>query len=378
MPKKNLEDNYVCLDNIPQKAGKLIWSESVGKTVSFKYNGLIGNLKINDYIIKTINNRKKYFLSIEYQGNEIGQVQTDSFVKGRIGKLIKPYINNWDYKIGQVVCDKKRNISIINRKLNQRTGVQLYQIKCNICGFDGFSFYSGRIGSYQNEYWTDKFRLDSGYGCPCCSGDIVVEGINDINTTAPWMSEFFVNKEDCKMHTYNSNKKIKMRCPYCNEERKYRVSLLYHYKYLPCVCRDNTSIPNKISYYLFRSLSKVFDYYENEYCPTWAKPYKYDNYIEFNQQKFIVELDGRLGHGNIDFSTGEVDTDGQKRDLIKNELAKNHNIKVFRINCAKNQNDYHSMFNDLLCVIREMMPCNTNIYINEEDIMKKSIGKYNI
>ena len=150
--------------------------------------------------------------------------------------------------------------------MDKKTGIQLYQIKCNTCGFDGFSFYSGRIYDYQSEYWTDNFRLNNGYGCPCCSGDIVVEGINDINTTAAWMSKFFANKEDCKIHTCSSNKKVKMKCPYCKKEKEYKISSLHQYKYLPCTCRDNMSIPNKISYYTFCSLSQILDYYENEYC----------------------------------------------------------------------------------------------------------------
>lgn len=50
-------------------------------------------------------------------------------------------------------------------------------------------------------------------------------------------------------------------------------------------------------------------------------------------------MDGSVGHGNKKYKSIENDIEGLKRDLIKNELAKNNNITLYRIDCTSN--DYH-------------------------------------
>ena len=51
-----------------------------------------------------------------------------------------------------------------------------------------------------------------------------------------------------------------------------------------------------------------------------------------NGNQYIVEMDGGLGHGNVNY-IGEVDTEGRYVDNIKNDLANKHNITLIRIDC---------------------------------------------
>ena len=88
------------------------------------------------------------------------------------------------------------------------------------------------------------------------------------------------------------------KCPHCGKVSKNKKSPngLYHNKGLGCSCSDGISYPNKFSYELLSQLpvTNVI----HEYNPHWLKPYRYDNYFEFDGDKYILEMDGNLGHGN--------------------------------------------------------------------------------
>ena len=62
---------------------------------------------------------------------------------------------------------------------------------------------------------------------------------------------------------------------------------------------------------------------------------RYDNYFEIDNEKFIVEMDGGLGHGRTKFKSKEKDIESLKRDNYKDTLAKEHNINVIRIDATK-------------------------------------------
>ena len=67
-------------------------------------------------------------------------------------------------------------------------------------------------------------------------------------------------------------------------------------------------------------------------------------------------MDGSVGHGNKKYKSIENDIEGLKRDLIKNELAKNNNITLYRIDCASN--DYHTIFQNLYNQLQKIFQIN--------------------
>ena len=374
MPKKK-ENIFVDLTNIIKiDEKKYDWDNSIGATIPFIYNDYSNTLIVKDIFRYTYPSGKTSpFILIECEGKELGSISASNLANGKIGKLIYPLSFQWHYEIGEVLCSENRNMSIINRKFEN--GRQYYQVKCNICGFDGFRYFSNTTKEYVDEYWTDYSRLKNGTGCPCCHNFAVVEGINDIHTTHHWMCDYFVNKEDTKKYSYHSNVKVLMKCPHCNEIRKYKISDLYRLRYMSCVCNDGVSIPNKIAYYTFKSLGNRISFYCREYSPVWARPFRYDNYLEIDGNKYIVEMDGSLGHGIREFSTNQVDIKGKKNDILKEKYASQHNICLLRVDCHScDHNDYHTIFNRLIEVIKNNIFQDIDNCILEDEIIKKSIS----
>ena len=56
----------------------------------------------------------------------------------------------------------------------------------------------------------------------------------------------------------------------------------------------------------------------------------FDSHFVLNDNHYVVEMDGGLGHGNKNFRGGKGNN---TTDIIKDNLAKLNSIKVIRINC---------------------------------------------
>jgi hypothetical protein len=72
--------------------------------------------------------------------------------------------------------------------------------------------------------------------------------------------------------------------------------------------------------------------FEAEYNPEWIKPRLYDFYFELNDKEYILEMDGGF-HNNDNKMNGQSKEESQFIDNEKDRLAKEHNIKVIRIDC---------------------------------------------
>ena len=179
--------------------------------------------------------------------------------------------------------------------------------------------------------------LERNCNCLGCLGQICVKGYNDIATKAPNLIKYLYNKEDAYKYTPQSNKKIEVICPDCSHIRKIQVSKLNNRRWSCPACSDSVSYPNKFSRALLNQLSVKNIIFE--YNPDWAKPYRYDNYFEYNDKKYILEMDGGLGHGNEDFHHLK-DIKGLKVDKLKDRLAKNNDIEVIRIDCLFSDFEY--------------------------------------
>lgn len=75
-------------------------------------------------------------------------------------------------------------------------------------------------------------------GCPVCKGYQVVKGYNDFATTAPWMMDYLVNKEDGYTHTCASEDTVLVKCPDCGFERTMIIGNLYK-RGFSCPCQGN-------------------------------------------------------------------------------------------------------------------------------------------
>lgn len=304
------QTKYIDLNQFPKNAsGKISWIDCIGVTVEFIYNDIVHHVTIIDIV------KKDYVLA------KIDNMEPKTMHISKITHLTMSdlfYVPNYYYNVGDIVNNLEileqlyYDQSISNDK-QKRAKEKRYKCKCMN---DGYVFI------------IRESDLKQSHGCPVCSNTKVIKGINDIATTDPELVKFFVNKEDAYNYSRCSSAEISVICPYCKSTKTIRVADMSKKQDISCQkCSDGISYPNKFAHELFSQLSNQYLEYEYEYSPDWANKYRYDNYMKLlNGQEIIVEMDGGFhNHKDSLYAT--------KTDNIKNELSKQHNIKVIRINC---------------------------------------------
>lgn len=201
------------------------------------------------------------------------------------------------------------------------------------------------LGIYKNSKSAMKFKCKNGhvwentpheilagYGCPYCAGNKLIKGFNDMWTTHPDIARMLLNKDDGYKFSVGSHKKLDFVCPDCGKIKKISPHQIKSYGFSCPICSDGISYPNKFLRAMLFQLPVANIHYE--WKPDWVKPYSYDGYFEYNGMKYVIEMDGALGHGNNKFRSKEKDVEGLKRDVIKDKLANEHDIIVIRVDCA--------------------------------------------
>lgn len=314
----------VFLDELPKKKygnkETIDWKNSIGYKVKFIYDDIEGEIEIIDII-----NQK---IILKYDNNEPYTLIVDSFKKCKLASVLKLRQHEFKYNVGDKITDNNRNLTIIDMEYRKIKGVlyKFYFYKCNVCGWD-----KGQI--------TEQ-ALNCGKGCTCCSGHIVIEGINDIPTTAPWMVKYFQGGYDeAKLYTYSSHRMIVPICPYCGKihEKPMQINRLFLNRKVPCVCSDSVSYPEKFMYGLLKQLNINFIYQLTKTNLKWCNKYSYDFYIkEFNM---IIETHG-LQHykDNISWNKKEGYKKDKENDIIKENLAISNNIIKYIVIDARYSN----------------------------------------
>lgn len=158
--------------------------------------------------------------------------------------------------------------------------------------------------------------------------------------TDSWLEKYIKNKSFMKLYGKNSHTKTEFICEMCGNEFKDEIRNITESHSCTCVyCKDGVSYPNKYLRCFLAELNIDSDY---EYSPEWLKPYRFDSYFEYKNKKYVIEMDGGIGHGNKKFNSNEKDINGKKIDDLKDSLADNHNIIVIRIDATKSESDYIS------------------------------------
>lgn len=238
-------------------------------------------------------------------------------------------LKDFIYEKGQIINDNNRNFTIIDRFINERISknkiirTHAYKCKCNICNHISIKMESDIL---------------CGKGCPCCAGKTVVEGINDIPTTASWMIQFFQGGiEEAKKYTKSSNKLIYPICPDCGriKEKPIKINNVYNKKSIGCKCSyKGISYPER---FMIQVLDQLNITYEWQFNPEWLCGRRFDFCIE--QFKLIIETDGRLGHGYYTWGGG-LDTTSKKIDKWKDRIAEEQGYKIIRIDCSNSNFTY--------------------------------------
>ena len=170
-----------------------------------------------------------------------------------------------------------------------------------------------------------------GYGCPYCAGQRVLKGYNDLWTTDPDVAKMLADPSIGYKISRGSNQEVEWVCPNCGKHKISSPKQVVSFGLSCDRCSDKLSYPNK---FIRELLFQIYGYdFTPEWHPEWLGRYKYDAYFELNGCGYAVEMDGGIGHGNVDFATREKDKAGIERDIIKDNLACEHNINVIRIDC---------------------------------------------
>lgn len=180
--------------------------------------------------------------------------------------------------------------------------------------------------------------------CPVCCNRKIVVGVNDLNTTDPSIAQYVLNERDKYAYSKKSNVKIDWICPRCKSIIKNKSPYYISTNGFVCgICSDGISYPNKFFHEFFKQLSSrhLIQNYKSEYSPEWIKPKRYDNYFEINNVKYIVEVDGGLGHGKyVIKNSKKTIQDTATSDVYKTQKALSHDINIIRINADKSNAKY--------------------------------------
>lgn len=211
------------------------------------------------------------------------------------------------------------NVIILEKIYNTYTKVK---VKCKI----------------DNHEWevTPSFLLTGG-GCPVCANRIIIKGINDIATKRPDLIPYYDNIQDAYTSTLNNTKKYKMHCIYCGYKKELSNDRLSTRGFSCPICADGISYPNKFSRAFLLQLP--IENFTAEYAPKWANGRRYDNYFEYQGNKYIVEMDGAFHYINNKMN-GQTKEQSKIIDNEKDFIANNHGIRVIRIDCFEPNKDY--------------------------------------
>ena len=356
------------------KIGNLLIRYGSHKTNNFEiYNilkinekGIMWDSIANGEVLKT--NHKKYgyneFEFIEYNREikkiclkykgDILYISTNSFCKGQIGSLINKHTVDFKVSIGSELIDNKRDLVITDREYRkEKHGKSMvngkwYKYTCNVCGW--------------TEGWIVESDLIKGRGCSCCVGKTVVNGINDIATTAPWMINIGVSLEDALNHTNTSGKKIKVKCPDCGSYKNIKISDISRNKSIGCrVCGDSTSYPEKFINSILPQKNIIFETQKVIFKDKGNK-IRYDFYFEYNDRKYIIEVHGMQHYENVGWGKmgGRSLEEEQENDKYKKKMAKQNGIDEYIvIDCR---------YSDLEWIKKSVLSSELNKLFNLEDI----------
>ena len=308
--------------------GHVNWKETVGMELELLYKRASYKVKVIKY--------EKGKLWIDYNGYIYKEgISCNRFKNGKFGRILKIFTNDFRCEIGQSFQDDKRDLIIIDREYREKIrkdstkeNEKWYKYTCNKCGW--------------SEGWIKEGSLLEGNGCSCCYGRTAVLGINTIWDTDRWMCDLGVSEEDAKRYTKGSNKKIKIKCPYCGKKKKIAINITHRTKIIGCTnCGDGVSYPEKIAISILNQLRIDHKPQLSNKDFAWCDKYKYDFYIP--SLNMIIETHGGQHYKEQSIYSRFKRTlqEEQENDRIKKELALKNGIEHYIIlDCRYSELDY--------------------------------------
>lgn len=242
--------------------------------------------------------------------------------------------------------------------------------KCLICNYE---FYKQPHEIIRKEW-----------KCNNCNTNKNTRNINKNNLWAKniELAKLLANPEDGYKYSHGSKIKVDWKCPDCGNIIKDKGINTVNKQGLSCsICGDKISYPEKLMANILKELN--INFYTEKYFD-WCvfklknKNYKcrYDFVFEYNNQNYIIETDGGLGHGNEPHSKSEY----TKEELIyvdkmKDKLAKENNYKLIRIKCYPSNFEYikNSVMNSDMNILFDLSKIDWN-ECNKNSLKSKVIA----
>ena len=239
-------------------------------------------------------------------------------------------LGKFKFSVGDQITSYNRNLVIIDREYRQKTKTKkgsrfianekYYKYKCLNCG---------------NEDWVIEYSIDEKQHCGCnaccASAKKLVCGVNDITTTTPWMVKYFKGGyNEASQYFKYDKRKIEMVCPDCRRTHIKTPLQVYSNGGLSCPCGDGWSYPNKFMYSLLEQLEINF---ETEKTFDWSENKIYDDYINFDGLKIIVEQHGMQHYERSIIKSSRFRTieEEKQNDIYKKNLALKNGIDFYFI-----------------------------------------------
>lgn len=272
-------DNFEIYNKLKMNEVGIVWSDIKSGEILRTNHKEYGD---NKFEFLRYEKGKYNKLYLKYNGKE-HCINSDKFIKGNIGGIIGEITREFKFEVGTRFNDNNRDLTIIDREYRQKQlkpdkkgkvysqDMKFYKYKCNKCNWGNGVVEEGKlIGKKQ--------------GCSCCAGQTVVPGINDIRTTAPFMMNLGISKEDSVKYTKSSGSKVVVHCPDCGRKKKINIDRVYRNKSIGCSCGDGKS-------YISKYIQSLLD----ELC------IEYEMEVKYNWNKYINPLNNKITQAYIDF-----------------------------------------------------------------------------
>lgn len=223
------------------------------------------------------------------------------------GKTIKKTQEQFEKELLQI----NNKIEVIGEYISNN-----YNIKCKCL-------------SCNNIFSAKPSNLLRNHGCPYCSGRKPTKDTCIINTH-PYIKNYLFDINDGYKYSSGSHKHIKFKCPDCGNIRQLEIKSVISQGFSCTVCSDGLSYPNKFAR-AFLSQLPVINLI-HEYSPFWAGRYSYDNYFIYDNEQYILEMDGEFHYKSQQLGNHTLENQIEI-DKIKDKLAEQNGIHMIRIDC---------------------------------------------
>lgn len=311
----------VFLEDLPRKinAGKEVidWIGSVGKNINFIFDDIEGEFTI-------VESKRRNKIGLMYKGM-FYEKEGRELKNAKIDSIVGKKVVDFRYEVGENIKTDYLDMTVIERcrKIPGKIAGKYYKVKCNICGWD--------------ECIIDEQLIKRQKKCSCCARKVIVEGINDIPTTDPWMIKYFQGGYDeAKLYSFGSGSKINPICPDCHKvkEKAMPISKIHTHRSIGCSCSDKKSYPEKFVNEFLMQLSVDFT---TEQKFNWSRNKRYDFYIL--SENIVIEVHGGQHYSHHGFKNSPLEHQ-KENDALKRNIAEINGFKYIEIDARYSNIDY--------------------------------------